>query len=200
VSVRPRDVFIHPTAEVSSLARIGTGTRIWHQAQVRDGAIIGEDCTLGKGAFVDVDVIIGDRCKLENGVNVFQGAVIENGVFLGPAAQLLNDLRPRATNVDGTLKGPADWKVAGVTVRESASVGGAAVILPGVTIGRYALVGAGAVVTRDVADHWLVVGNPARLSGYACRCGERLPDPAGDTTICSSCGTRNSLLTRDSTK
>lgn len=196
----PREVFIHATADVSPRARIGSGSRIWNQAQVRDGAIIGEDCTLGKGAFVDVDVTIGDRCKLENGVNVFQGAVIEDGVFLGPAAQLLNDRRPRATNVDGSLKGAADWKVAGVTVREGASVGGAAVILPGVTVGRFAMVGAGGVVTRDVPDHWLVAGNPARFAGYVCRCGERLARPAGDTTTCVACGTRTSIPRLDTTK
>lgn len=149
---------------------------------------------------MDVDVTIGDRCKLENGVNVFQGAIIEDGVFLGPAAQLLNDRRPRATNVDGSLKGAADWKVAGVTVREGASVGGAAVILPGVTVGRFAMVGAGGVVTRDVPDHWLVAGNPARFAGYVCRCGEPLATPNADTTTCVACGTQNSIRRLGTTK
>jgi UDP-2-acetamido-3-amino-2,3-dideoxy-glucuronate N-acetyltransferase len=187
-----REVFVHPTAEVSPRARIGAGTRIWNQVQIRHGATVGEDCVLGKGVFVDLDVSIGDRCKLENGVNVFLGAAVESGVFLGPGAQLLNDRRPRAVTTDGSLKGPADWTVSGVVVREGASVGGAAVILPGVTVGRFAMVGAGAVVTRDVPDHGLVVGNPARLVGYVCRCGERLRS-APEDTICPVCGSRNSI-------
>jgi acetyltransferase-like isoleucine patch superfamily enzyme len=182
------DVFIHPTAEVSETARVGRGTKIWNEAQVRDGAVVGSDCILGKGVFVDIDVWIGDRCKLENGVNCFHGSRVEDGVFLGPGSQLLNDRRPRATTPSGTLKAPADWIVSGVTVREGASIGGAAIVLPGVVVGRWAMVGAGSVVTRHVADHLLVFGKPARPAGYVCRCGERL---AAGTTMCAACGTQN---------
>jgi acetyltransferase-like isoleucine patch superfamily enzyme len=190
--VRDADVFIHPTADVSERARVGAGTRIWNEAQVRDGAIIGRECILGKGVFVDVDVSIGDRCKLENGVNVFLGSVVEDAVFLGPGAQLLNDRRPRATNPDGSLKTAADWAVSGVTIRRGAAVGGGAVVLPGVTVGRWAMIGAGAVVTRDVPDHALVYGNPGRVQGVVCRCGKPLAGASGEI-VCPACGTRNTV-------
>src|SRR5229473_2906288 len=96
--------FIHPTAEVSAKARVGAGTRIWHQAQVREGAIIGSNCVLGKGVYIDKDVRIGNNCKLQNGVFVFHGFDLEDGVFLGPGVMLLNDKHPRAINADGSLK------------------------------------------------------------------------------------------------
>lgn len=194
-----KDVFIHPTADVSKRARIGSGTRVWNEAQVRDGAVIGRECILGKGVFVDVDVVIGDRCKLENRVNVFLGSVVGDGVFLGPGAQLLNDKLPRATTPDGSLKELKDWKVSGVKVRGGASIGGGALVLPGVTVGRWAMVGAGSIVTRDVADHALVFGNPARLAGYVCRCGERLATESGNTT-CAVCGTQNSIPALESAR
>lgn len=165
---------IHPTADVSADAAVGAGTRIWHQAQVREGAVIGRECIIGKGAYVDKDVRIGDFCKLQNGVFVFHGFTIEDGVFLGPGAMLLNDKHPRAVNPDGSPKSDADWLVSEGVVRYGAAVGGGAVVLPGVTIGRMALVGSGAVVTRDVPERGIVAGNPARLRGFACDCGRPL--------------------------
>jgi UDP-2-acetamido-3-amino-2,3-dideoxy-glucuronate N-acetyltransferase len=173
VRVRER-VTIHPSAEVSDTAELGPGTRVWHQAQVREGALIGSDCILGKGVYIDFDVRIGDRCKLQNAVFVYHGFSLEDGVFVGPGAMLLNDKNPRAINSDGTLKSDADWTVSKGLVKTGASVGGAAVVLPGVTIGRFAMVGSGAVVTRDVPDHGLVYGNPARLKGFVCDCGHLL--------------------------
>lgn len=178
------DVYIHPSADVSPGATIGGGTRIWHQAQVREGAVIGRECIVGKGAYVDKDVRIGDRCKLQNGVFVFHGFDVEEGVFLGPGAMLLNDKHPRAINPDGSPKSDADWEVSQGVVEHGAAVGGGAVLLPGVRIGRWALVGSGAVVTRDVPANAIVAGNPARVRGYACECGHVLDD-AGK---CSGCG------------
>ena len=165
---------IHPTAEVSESAQIGDGTQIWHQSQVREGARIGRNCILGKGVYVDFDVQIGDRCKLQNGAFVYHGACLEDGVFVGPGAILTNDRRPRAINPDGSLKTDADWEVGRIHIKRGASLGAGSLVLPDVTIGEFALVGAGAVVTRSVPDHGLVVGNPARLVGYVCRCGRRL--------------------------
>jgi UDP-2-acetamido-3-amino-2,3-dideoxy-glucuronate N-acetyltransferase len=175
---------IHRTAEVSPAASVGDGTQIWNEAQVRDGATIGSQCMLGKGVYVDVDVVIGDRVKLENRVSVFKGARIEDGAFVGPHTCLLNDKRPRAITPQGALKGPADWVVSGVTVGEGAAVGAGCTVLPGVKVGSFAMVGAGSVVTRDVPDHGLVVGNPARLIGYVCECGARL-ESDGTCTACS---------------
>jgi acetyltransferase-like isoleucine patch superfamily enzyme len=165
---------IHPTAEVSPKAQIGEGTRIWHHAQVREGAKIGRNCIIGKNVYIDFDVTIGDNVKIQNNASVYHGATIEDGVFIGPHACLTNDKIPRAITPAGELKGSQDWEVGRILVKYGASIGAGAVILPNVTIGRFAMVGAGAVVTRDVPDHGLVVGNPARLVGYVCRCGRRL--------------------------
>jgi acetyltransferase-like isoleucine patch superfamily enzyme len=175
---------IHPSASISEAAIIGDGTRVWNEAQVREGARIGRDCIVAKGAYVDTDVLIGDRVKLGNHASVFKGARLASAVFVGPHSCLLNDKRPRSVTPEGALKRDQDWVVSGVTVKEGASIGGGCTVLPGVTIGQYAMVGAGSVVTRDVPAHGLVVGNPARLIGSVCECGGRL-GPAGD---CSECG------------
>ena len=196
--MRTRDgVTIHPTADVSEDADIGPGTRIWHHAQVREGAVIGRECILGKGAYVDLKVQIGDRCKLQNGVFVFHGFNLEDGVFLGPGVMLLNDKNPRAINADGSLKSDSDWTASAAVVRRGAAIGGGAVVLPGVNIGRFAMIGAGAVVTRDVPDHAIVVGNPARLKGFACVCGKQLQrldrKPDGVLMRCPADGTEISI-------
>ncbi len=177
---------IHPTAEVSPDARIGSGTEVWHQAQVREGAVIGEDCVLGKGAYVDKDVRIGDRVKLQNGAQVFHGSTLEDGVFVGPQAVLANDRYPRSVTPDGRLKSDADWPEGKVVIRYGASIGAGAVIVPEATIGRWAMVGAGAVVVSDVPDHALVTGNPARRSGWVCKCGRRLRH-SGEEWACPAC-------------
>lgn len=175
---------IHRTSEVSSTASVGDGAQIWNEAQVRDGARIGAQCVVGKGVYVDLDVVVGDRVKLENRVSLFKGARISDGVFIGPHTCLLNDKRPRAITPDGALKGPDDWVVSGVTVAEGASIGGGCTVLPGVNVGRFSMIGAGSVVTRDVPDHGLVLGNPARLVGFVCECGARL-DRDGTCPECS---------------
>ncbi len=182
---------IHATAEVAESAQIGAGTAIWNFVQIREGARIGADCIVGNGAFIDLDVVIGDRCKIQNSVSVFRGFSLENGVFLGPGVMLLNDKDPRAITPEGSLKKDADWIVSRGLVMEGAAVGGGSVILPGITLGRYCLVGAGSVVTRDVPDHGLVYGNPARLRDFVCRCAQRLrtmtTGPAR-TVRCPDCG------------
>ena len=178
---------MHPTADVSDGATIGDGTKVWHQAQVREGAVVGRDCILGKGSYVDRDVRIGDFCKLQNGVFVFHGFRLEDGVFLGPGVMLLNDKHPRAINPDGSPKSDADWEVSEGVVGYGAAIGGGAVVLPGVRIGRMALVGAGAVVTKDVPERGIVAGNPARLRGYACDCGHTL-DRRNARLACPHCG------------
>lgn len=194
------DVTIHPSADVAAGAKIGRGTRIWHQAQVREGAVIGGECIIGKGAYVDFGVRIGDRCKLQNGVFVYHGFNLEDGVFLGPGVMLLNDKNPRAINPDGSLKSADDWAVSEAFVRYGAAVGGGAVVLPGVEIGRFALVGAGAVVTKAVPDQGIVVGNPARLVGFACDSAHRMREAGevGDDMLmrCPQCGAEHRIPMR----
>jgi UDP-2-acetamido-3-amino-2,3-dideoxy-glucuronate N-acetyltransferase len=187
---------IHSTADVSPDAQIGDGAQIWHQAQVREGADVGRNCIIGKGVYIDFGVRIGDNCKLQNGAYVYHGATLEDGVFVGPGAILTNDRQPRAINPDGGLKGADDWLVGPIHVGYGASLGTGCIVLPAVTIGAFAMVGAGAVVTRDVPAHGLVVGTPARLAGYVCSCGARLvveESPEGQRGLCSACGRRFDL-------
>jgi UDP-2-acetamido-3-amino-2,3-dideoxy-glucuronate N-acetyltransferase len=183
----PEQVYIHPTADVSPQASISRGTRVWHQAQIREGACIGENCILSKGVYIDLDVIVGSNVKIQNGAFVYHGATIEDGVFLGPGVILANDKLPRAINRDGSLKTDAEWEASPILIRRGASVGAGAVILPGVTIGEFAMIGAGALVTRDVPAHGLVYGNPARLHGYVCRCGRPLTRSETDEWRCDHC-------------
>ncbi len=191
---------IHPTADVSPQAKIGAHAQIWHQAQVREGAVIGRNCILGKGVYVDYGVHIGDNCKVQNGASIYHGATLADGVFVGPGAILANDRLPRAINPDGTLKSAADWEVGAIFVGRGASLGAGCIILPAVTIGEFALVAAGAVVTQDVPEHGLVVGVPARLAGYVCRCARRLDfvqhEEDADLYTCPACQTTYRLARR----
>jgi len=179
---------IQDTAVVDPTARIGEGSRVWHHVQIREGARIGRDCIIGKGAFIDADVTVGDRVKIQNNALVYQGAVVEDGVFIGPAACLTNDKVPRAVNPDGSLKSADDWHVGRIVLRHGCSVGAGAIVVTDVTIGRYAMVAAGAVVATDVPDHALVMGVPARVVGYVCACGHRLEQLGGGSWRCSDCG------------
>ena len=156
--------FVHDSALVEEGATLGTGTSVWLHAQVRTGAVVGSGCNLGKNVFVDAGVHIGDRVKIQNNVSVYAGVTIEDEVFVGPSAVFTNDLRPRATN--------PDWTITPTLVRSGASIGANATIVCGNTVGRFAMIGSGAVVTRDVRDHELVVGNPARFHAWVDRTGE----------------------------
>lgn len=186
MSSRRQDVRIHATADVSEAAVVGEGTSIWHEVQIREGAHLGTNCIVGKGAYIDANVQIGDNCKIQNRASVYHGTTLGDGVFVGPHVVFTNDKRPRAINPDGTRKSGDDWKVGTIHVRDGASIGANSVIVTDVTIGRFAMVGSGAVVTRNVPDYGLVLGNPARLVGYVCACGSRLDDH----DRCPSCARR----------
>lgn len=157
--------FKHDTAQVSPEAVIGDGTKIWNYVQVRERAHLGPGCIVGKNVYIDFEVAIGANCKIQNNCSVFHGAILEDGVFLGPHVILTNDKYPRAINPDGSLKTADDWEVRGTRLKYGASLGAGVIVLPGVTIGRFAMVGSGAVVTRDVPDFAMVAGNPARVVG-----------------------------------
>ena len=159
------------SADVDDRAELGDGTTVWHLAQVREGARLGRDCIVGRGAYVGTGVRMGDNCKLQNYALVYEPAVLEDGVFVGPAAVLTNDLYPRAIDPDGKLKRGDDWDAVGVTIREGASIGARAVCVAPVTIGRWATVAAGAVVVNDVPDFALVAGVPARRLRWVGRAG-----------------------------
>jgi acetyltransferase-like isoleucine patch superfamily enzyme len=170
---------IHPTADLEADVSVGAGTSVWHRAQLRVGARIGAECVIGRDAFIDAGVTIGDRVKIQNGALIYHGVAIEDGVFIGPGAILTNDRYPRAITTTGALVRAEDWVVSPVRLQSGCSIGAGAVVVAGTSIGRFATVGAGAVVTRDVPDHALVAGNPARRLGWVCACGRRLLDADG---------------------
>lgn len=173
---------IHNTACIDAGVAIGDGSRIWHFCHVSAGARIGSGCILGQNVFVGPQVVIGDGCKLQNNVSLYQGVTLEEEVFCGPSCVFTNVLTPRAFVERKSEFAPT-------RVCRGATIGANATIVCGVTIGRYALIGAGAVVTRDVPDYGLVVGNPARKIGWVSRSGERL----GDDLVCPRTGERYHL-------
>lgn len=180
-------MYVHESAEVSAEATVGDGSTVWHLAQVREHAVIGADCIIGRGAYIGAGVRLGDRCKVQNHALVYEPAVVEDGVFIGPAVVFTNDHFPRAVGPDGRLKSADDWDPVGVTVRTGASIGARAVCVAPVTVGRWAMVAAGAVVVRDVPDFALVVGVPARRVGWVGRAGLPL-EPDGDGWRCPRTG------------
>lgn len=158
--------FKHPTAIVES-DRIGEGSKIWHFAHIREKAVIGKNCNIGKGVYVDSEAKLGDNVKIQNFVSVYKGVEIEDDVFIGPSAVFTNDLYPRAFlwNED---------RLVNTYIKKGSSIGANATIICGITVGEYAMVGAGSVVTRNVPPFGLVIGNPARFKGFVCYCGKKL--------------------------
>lgn len=175
---------IHPSAHVEDGATMGAGSSAWHQVQVRSGAVVGAGTIVGKGAYIGADVHVGANCKIQNYSCVYEGTTLEDGVFIGPEVVFTNDRFPRAINADGSIKSASDWDCEGATVRFGAAIGSRSVVLPGIQVGRWALVGAGSVVTKNVPDHALVVGNPARPVGWVCICARRL----SESLACEECG------------
>lgn len=160
------DSSIHPSAIVDPRSKVGPGTKIWVNVQVREGAKIGRDCVLAKDVYIDQGVVIGDRCKIQNSVSLYRGVVVEDDVFIGPNASFTNDRVPRAFN--------GDWEVSPTIIERGASIGANATLVCGIRIGRFAMIGAGAVVTKDVEPFALMLGNPARKVGAVNESGHRV--------------------------
>ena len=177
------------SADVDERARVGAGSLVWHLAQVREGAVVGEECIIGRGAYIGPGTRLGNRCKVQNYSLLYEPAVLEDGVFIGPAVVFTNDYYPRAVNIDGTLKDAHDWDAVGVTVREGASHGARVVAVAPLTIGSWSLIAAGAVVTADVPDFALMAGVPARRIGWVGRAGVPLKLSGGEW-ICPRTGER----------
>jgi UDP-2-acetamido-3-amino-2,3-dideoxy-glucuronate N-acetyltransferase len=186
----PRGWFAHESATVDAGARVGRGARIWHYSHVSSGSEVGEESSLGQNCFVAKGVKVGRGCKIQNNVSLYEGVELEDEVFVGPSAVLTNVVNPRAhvSRKDAYAK---------TVLRRGSTIGANATVVCGVEVGAYAFVGAGAVVTRNVPAFAQVTGNPARLSGWRCRCGERLCGAGvsvGTTLTCDRCGDSYKLV------
>lgn len=168
--------FVHESSYVDEGAEIGEGTKIWHFSHIMGGSKIGDNCNIGQNVVISPGVVLGDKCKVQNNVSVYTGVECEEGVFLGPSCVFTNVINPRAL-----IEKKEEYKK--TLLKKGASLGANSTIICGNSIGKFALVGAGAVVTKNIGDYEIVVGNPARCIGYACECGETL---AEDKT-CKTC-------------
>jgi UDP-2-acetamido-3-amino-2,3-dideoxy-glucuronate N-acetyltransferase len=172
--------FVHESSYVDEPCSIGEGTKIWHFSHVMKDSVVGRNCTLGQNVVVLSGVRIGDGCKIQNNVSVYTGVILEDDVFCGPSMVFTNVINPRSEIVR-----KSEYRQ--TLVRRGATIGANATVVCGVTIGTYAFIGAGAVVTRDVPDFALLVGNPARRTGWMCRCGVKLR-LEGERGQCAACG------------
>lgn len=178
------DYFVHSSSFVDDGASIGSGTKIWHFCHIMPRSRIGRGCSIGQNVVVSPDVVIGDNVKIQNNVSVYTGVTLEDDVFCGPSMVFTNVVNPRSHVSRKDEFRPT-------LVKQGASLGANSVVVCGHTVGRYAFVGAGAVVTKDVPDHALVVGNPGRIVGWMCQCGVKLASGARPpaTAACAACGT-----------
>ena len=178
-----KEYFAHETAVVDDGAKIGKGTRIWHFCHVSSGAEIGEGCNIGQNVFVASGTKIGNKVKIQNNVSVYEGVILEDYVFCGPSMVFTNVRTPRCEFPRNTSKDYAD-----TIVKRGASIGANATIVCGTTLGRNAFVGAGSTVTKDVPDYAMVYGNPARIHGYMCACGDTTVKAGAKHLQCERCG------------
>lgn len=166
------NIYIHPTANVSEQAKIGDGTKIWINSQVREKSEIGSNCIISKDTYIDTEVKIGNNCKIQNSVSVYHGVTIEDDVFVGPNVCFTNDKVPRAFD--------PEWKITPTLVKKGASLGANSTIVCGVVIGEYAMIAAGSVVTKDVEPFSLVMGNPAKHYSYIDKMGNKIESESNE--------------------
>ena len=181
-----KEAFIHETAIVDEGAVIGAGTKVWHFCHIMGGAVLGKDCNLGQNVFVANGVKLGNNVKVQNNVSIYEGVACEDDVFLGPSMVFTNIKNPRSTVV---RKG----QYAKTMVRKGATIGANATVVCGNEIGAYALIGAGAVVTQSVEPYALMLGTPARQSGWVSEYGHRLSFNAEGQAICPESGEKYQL-------
>ena len=180
--------FVHPTALIEDNVTIGQGTSIWDNVHIRHGSTIGDDCIVGEKTYIAYDVTIGSRVKINAMVYICNAVTIEDGVMLSAGTTFTNDRFPRAATSDLKHLKPSepDEHTLPTLVKQGATTGAGCIIGNDLSIGRFAMVGSGAVVTRDVPDYAIVVGNPARRIGWACECGEKLDEKQ----YCARCNKR----------
>ncbi len=174
------EYYIHESSYIDPSALVGNGTKIWHFSHIMKNSIVGQNCNIGQNVVISPDCKIGNGVKIQNNVSVYTGVEVEDGVFLGPSCVFTNVINPRAF-----IERKEEYKK--TVVKYGASIGANATIVCGYDIGRYALIGAGAVITKDVPDYALMVGNPARRIGWVCVCGNTLKFDDKDATICIHC-------------
>jgi UDP-2-acetamido-3-amino-2,3-dideoxy-glucuronate N-acetyltransferase len=169
--------FAHPTAVIDDNCTIGNGTKIWHFSHIMPGAVIGENCNLGQNVVVSPKVILGNNVRVQNNVSIYEGVICEDDVFLGPSMVLTNVINPRSA-----VSRKNEFKT--TLIKKGASIGANATIVCGNTVGRYAFIGAGAVVTKDVPDYALVIGNPAKQTGWMSEFGHKLKFNPQNIAVC----------------
>ena len=181
----PKEYFAHETACIDEGAEIGAGTKIWHFSHVMPNSKVGKNCNFGQNVVVSPQCRIGNNVKIQNNVSVYTGVIIEDDVFCGPSMVFTNVINPRSH-----IERKTEYKE--TLVKKGATIGANATVICGHTLGKFCFIGAGTVVTRDVPDYGLVVGNPGRLKGYVCYCGDKLGIDISDDNVdrceCQSCG------------
>ncbi|HZX21248.1 MAG TPA: acyltransferase [Clostridia bacterium] len=174
-----KNYFVHESSYIDAPCDIGEGTKVWHFSHIMKHSKIGRNCHIGQNVFISSGVVIGNNVKIQNNVSVYAGVICEDDVFLGPSCVFTNVINPRSF-----IERKEEYRQ--TIVKKGATIGANATIVCGHNVGRYALIGAGAVVTKDVPDYALVVGNPAKVIGYVCECGNRL-EKLSDKYKCNIC-------------
>ncbi|ABI68028.1 acyltransferase [Syntrophomonas wolfei] len=178
-----KDYFVHESSYIDEPCQIGKGTKIWHFSHIMQNSQIGENCNIGQNVVISPGVVLGNGVKVQNNVSIYTGVICEDDVFLGPSCVFTNVINPRSF-----IERKDEFK--SILIKKGATIGANATIICGHTIGRYALIGAGAVVSKDVPDYALLVGNPSRIIGYVCQCGQRLTFNEAGQAQCPSCDER----------